>query len=114
AFGADARARCVAVANRHGTVDLRDGETPLAELAQRATVAAVAREVVQSVLVLREDEKLHPWVAEDLLLVQDLAKFLELRLDLALLQGARLVDELVEALDFVPKRHRVDDEHRLF
>src|SRR5690606_5928275 len=90
-LGVDARVRRVAIADRHAAVDLRHRETPLAELAERAAIASVAREIVQGVLVLGEDEQLHPRVLEDVLLVQDLAELLQLRFDLALLERARLV-----------------------
>ena len=65
ALGVDARARRVAVADLHAAVDLRDGEAPLAELAQRPAVLAVAGQVVERVLVLGEDEQLHLRVGED-------------------------------------------------
>ena len=64
-LGVDARARRVAVADLHAAVDLRDGQAPLAQLAERAAVLAVAGEVVERVLVLGEDEQLHLRVAED-------------------------------------------------
>ena len=43
ALGVDAGARRVAVADLHAAVDLRDRQPPLAELAQRPAVLAVAR-----------------------------------------------------------------------
>ena len=67
------RARRVAVADLHAAVDLRDRQAPLAELAERATVLAVASEVVERVLVLGEDQQLHLRVGEDPLLGEDLA-----------------------------------------
>ena len=65
ALGVDARSRRVAVADLHAAVDLGDGQAPLAELAERAAVAAVAGEVVERVLVLGEDEQLHLRVGEE-------------------------------------------------
>ena len=59
ALGVDARARRVAVADLHAAVDLRERQAPLAELAQRALVAAVAGQVVEGVLVLGEDQQPH-------------------------------------------------------
>ena len=59
------RARRVAVADLHAAVDLRDGQAPLAQLAERPAVFAVAGEVVERVLVLGEDEQLHLRVVED-------------------------------------------------
>ena len=58
-LGADAGARHIAVADLHAAVDLRDRQPPLAELAQRALVPAIADEVVQGVLVLGEHQQLH-------------------------------------------------------
>jgi hypothetical protein len=113
ALGVDARVRRVAVADGHAAMDLRAREAPLAELAERTPVLAVAGEVVERVLVLCEDEELHPRVAEDLLLIEHLLQLDELRLDLALLKSACLVDELVEALDLLAQRDGVDDEDRL-
>ena len=58
ALGVDAAPRRVAVADLHAAVDLGDGEAPLAELAERPAVLAVAGQEVERVLVLGEDEKL--------------------------------------------------------
>ena len=72
ALGVDAAARRVAVADLHAAVDLRDRQAPLAELAERPPVLAVAGEVVERVLVLGEDEQLHLRVVEDALVRQHL------------------------------------------
>ena len=68
ALGIDAGAGRVAVADLHAAVDLRDAETPLAQLAERPAIFAVASEVVERVLVLGEDEQLHLRIVEDALL----------------------------------------------
>ena len=73
ALGMDASVGRVPVANLHATVDLRDGEAPLAELSERTPVPAIADEVVERVLVFGEHEQLHAPVAEDVLLVQHFA-----------------------------------------
>ena len=67
-LGVDARAGRVAVADLHAAVDLRERQPPFAQLAERATVAAVAGQVVERVLVLGEDQQPHLGVGEDALL----------------------------------------------
>ena len=70
ALGIDARARRVAIADLHAAVDLRERQAPLAQFSDRAVLAAVARQVVEGVLVLGEDEQPHLGVVEDALFVQ--------------------------------------------
>src|SRR5579883_2615804 len=65
----DSGARRVPVANRHASMNLGHRKTPLAKLAERPPVPAIAGEVVECVLVLGEDEELHPPVLEDVLLI---------------------------------------------
>ena len=60
----------VAVADLHAAVDLGERQAPLAQLAERAAVLAVAGQVIERVLVLGEDEQLHLRVVEDALLGQ--------------------------------------------
>ena len=64
ALGVDAGARRVAVADLHPAVDLGDRQPPLAELAERPAVLAVAREVIERVLVLGEEQQLRLGVGE--------------------------------------------------
>ena len=70
ALGVDADAGRVAVADLHAAVNLRDGQAPLAQLAERAAVFAVAGEIIERVLVLGEDQQLHLRVGEDAVLVR--------------------------------------------
>ena len=80
-LGVDAGARRVAVADLHPAVNLRDRQAPLAELAQRPAVLAVAREVIQRVLVLGEEQQLHLGVGECTDLGQNAAELRELGAD---------------------------------
>ena len=68
AFGKNACARRIAVANFHAAVNLRYRQPPLAQLAEWPAVFAVAGEEVERVLMLGEDEQLHLRVFEDALL----------------------------------------------
>ena len=104
----DAGVRRVAVTDGHAAVDLRDGEAPLAELAQRTTITTVRGEVVQRVLVLGEDEQLHLWVVEDVVVRKDFPQLHQLRFDLASLQGAGVFDELAEPLDLFAECDWID------
>ena len=101
AFGEDAGAGRVAVADLHAAVNLRHGQAPFAELAQRTAVLAVAAEEIQRVLVLGEDEQLHLWVVEDAVLLDDFAEPDELGFDFAFFEGLGELDELAEFDDFL-------------
>ena len=94
ALGVDARAGRVAVADLHAAVDLRERQAPLAELAERAIVAAVAGQVIERVLVLGEDEQPHFRVVEDALFGQHRPQLDQLRLGVAAFQSLGLVDQL--------------------
>ena len=61
ALGIDARAGRVAIADLHAAVNLRERQPPLAQFANRAAVAAVARQVIKRVLVLGEDRAAASW-----------------------------------------------------
>jgi len=63
-LGVEPRARRVAVAYLHATVNLRDAQAPIGELAD---------EVVECVFVLGKHQELHGWVFEDALFGDDLA-----------------------------------------
>ena len=100
ALGVDARAGRVAVADLHAAVNLRDDQSPLAELAERATVLAVAREVIERVLVLGEDQQLHLRIVEDAVLGEDAAELGELGCT-SWSRGFGLVDQGREPGDFL-------------
>ena len=115
ALGVDARARRVAVADLHAAVDLGDREAPLAELAERPAVLAVASEVVERVLVLGEDEQLHLRVAEDALVREDLLQLRRASISISRCsRAAGLVDELVEPRDLLAEGGRVDRGDHVF
>ena len=113
-FRIDAGAGCVAVADLHAAVDLRDGKPPLAELAQRTAFLAVGGEVVQRLLVLGEDQELHLRVLEDAVGGQHLAELDQLRFDFAFLQEPGLVDQPADLEDFFLERGRVNGGDHLF
>src|SRR5208283_1147998 len=73
-LGMDPRAGRVPVTDLHAAVYLRDREPPLAKLAQRTVVLAVAHQVVERVLVLGKDQQLHAPIFEDPVLGQDAAE----------------------------------------
>jgi len=81
AFGVNAGAGCVAVADFHAAVDLSGGQAPLDQPAERTIILAVAYEEIECVFVLGEDEELHLRVFEYAVLGEELAKFDELGFD---------------------------------
>ena len=109
ALGVDARTGRVAVADLHPAVDLRDRQTPLAELAEWPAVLAVAREVVERVLVLGENQQFHLRVGERRRSRSEhLSQLREFRFDLRAFQSACLVNELPSRCDVLAERSRVD------
>ena len=72
AFSVDSAAGRVAVADLHTAVNLGDGQTPLAQLAKRSAIPAVANQKVERVLVLGEKQELHGRIGEDPLIGQQL------------------------------------------
>src|SRR6266705_6712261 len=71
ALSVDARARGVSVSDLHLAVNLRNAQAPLAQLAERPAIFAVADKVVERIFVLREDQKLHLGIGEDSVLGDD-------------------------------------------
>ncbi len=94
-------------------MDLGDRKAPLPQLAHGPPIAAVAGQVVQGVLVLGEHQQLHPGVAEDVVVRQDLAQLDQLGLHLPGLEGPGLVDETPELLDLHLEGLGIDVGHHL-
>ena len=92
----DAATGSVAVADLHAAMNLRYGEVPF--------VPHLLDEVIERVLVLRENQKLHLRIVEDALLRQHFPKFPELGFDFALFEQKSLRDKVIQLSDLVFQR----------
>lgn len=94
------------VADRHAAMNLGYGQVPF--------VPHLLDEVIESVLVLREDQELHFRIVEDALLLEHFTQFPELRFDFALFEQKRLRDELIQLADLLFQRYWIYGDDRIF
>ena len=101
----DPAAGRVAVADLHAAVNLGYGQMPF--------VPHFLDEVIERVLMLREDQELHLRIFEDALLREYFTQFPELGFDFALFEQKRLRDKLIQLADLVFQRDWIYGDDRI-